>query len=456
MTTIAALVLTDGLEGAGPPTRRARSIVRFAGMDLTERAARAVHRAGIDHIHIVGNRLPDEPIVRRLRQRGLAVTCTQTASKPFEALPPVALLVVLPIDTVMEPRAVVTLLEQARLGPGEAALAIDRRPEARPRLVDVANGFVRSLLADGHAASSDLAVLTGEAVNRVRGARSARQALQRLAVAGRLRAVSVAPYFCERLHDARDVARLEYTYIRRLNGREQFFTRQIRRVSIRVTRHLLRWPITPNQVTLAAFAFSAAAALFFAAGAYWAGIIGAALYYLSTVLDCSDGEVARVSYRDSSFGAWLETATDYASYFLVLGGIALGSYRVHGYCRHVEAALVALVASIVVVALVAWLRHRTARINPGAFDDALAAVLNAASPFHQFSAWARQLIKRSFFAHLILFQALIGHLPALLKVWAYGASAAVVVLLAVQPLLVRRVRVAPARATVPIGARENA
>ena len=42
------------------------------------------------------------------------------------------------------------------------------------------------------------------------------------------------------------------------------------------------------------------------------------------VLDCSDGEVARATLSDSKFGAWLETVTDYLSYFVVLGGMFVG------------------------------------------------------------------------------------------------------------------------------------
>jgi len=63
----------------------------------------------------------------------------------------------------------------------------------------------------------------------------------------------------------------------------------------------------------------------------------------------------------------------------------------------------------------------------------------------QLAAPGRQLIKRSFFAHLIVFQALIGQLPALIEVWAYGAVAALIVVMLVQSHIMRSVRIEPLR-----------
>ena len=58
--------------------------------------------------------------------------------------------------------------------------------------------------------------------------------------------------------------------------------------------------ITPNQVTLIAFAVAVAAAAAFAVGA---PIAAAMLVALASVLDGSDGEVARLTYRSSPYGA---------------------------------------------------------------------------------------------------------------------------------------------------------
>ncbi|MBI4476003.1 MAG: CDP-alcohol phosphatidyltransferase family protein, partial [Acidobacteria bacterium] len=418
-----ALILTDGVGGS----RNAARCTVVAGLDLTERAVLAAHRAGIDRIHIVGAHLPGDGVLHRLRARGLSIVCTLTLGHgPFEAAPRDSTLVVLPVDTLVEPAAIRALLERASLGVGEATLVIDSRPEARHRLLDVSDGRVRGFVTDGNAAATGLALLSPEAVQIVRHAPSVWAAFRRLARATWLWAVSVDPHFCEQLGADEDCARLEREYIRHANGgdKESFFTKQIRRVSIPVTRQLLRLPVTANHVTMAGLALSVAAGVSFAVGGYWAGLIGAAFYYVSTVLDCSDGEVARAKYCESRFGCWLETWADYASYVFAWAGITTAALRANPHSTYSRAAIAALASSVLMFAFVAYLRRRTAGANPGHFDDALGATLAVESPMHRFSGWARQWIKRSCLAHLLLFLAVIGQLPFLLFLWAFGSTTA--------------------------------
>ena len=254
--------------------------------------------------------------------------------------------------------------------------------------------------------------------------------------------------FKRRIENRLDVPGIERALLSHSSGgtSEGFFTRQVRRFSIPISRLLLRLHVKPNHVTLAGFAFAIAAGASFVAGGYWAGVLGAFLYFFSTILDCSDGEVARGSFGESHYGAWLETITDYLSYFAVLGGIVWGDMRIEGFCIHAKAAIVAAIATLTVMSLVGYLRVRVASENPGALDDALAAELKKGTPVQRFTGWSRQLIKRSFFSHLVVFQALIGHLPTLTEIWACGSVAGVILVLAVQTHLIRRVRVSPSQA----------
>ncbi len=461
MASTVALILTDGPGGCGLVSPVAGDTV-VAGLTLVERAALAVQRAGIDRVHIVGSCLPDERVLGRLRARGLSVTCNAACHHPFAAVPADTNantnVVVLPVATVVEPSAITALLDAARLGPGEAALAVDARPDARRRFLRVVDGRVTSLMTDGNAATTGLALLTAEAVEIVRHAPSVWAAFRRLVRATTLWAVSVDPHFCERLHGEADRASLERDYIRHSNGgeHESFFTKRIRGFSIPLTRRLLRLPITANQVTMAGLALSIAAGASFALGGYWAGLLGAALYYAATVLDCSDGEVARAKYCESPFGCWLETGADYASYVFAWAGITTAAVRTNPHSAYSRAAIVAVVSTLLIFALAAYLRHRVARANPGQFDDALAATLAVESPVHRFSGWARQWIKRSCLAHLLLFLAVIGQLGCVLFLWAFGASTAVLLGLVVHRVLVSRVTVPAWRVAGAGGAASHA
>lgn len=259
---------------------------------------------------------------------------------------------------------------------------------------------------------------------------------------------AIAGRFSRHIDDPLEIPAIEREYLSHTSGGlgEGFFTRQVRRFSIPFSRFLLRHHVQANHVTLAGFGFAIAAGVSFAVGGYWAGVIGALLYFFSTILDCSDGEVARGSFGESHYGAWLETMTDYLSYFVVLGGIVWGDVRVEGFCIHAKAAIVAAMASLAVVSLVGYLRMRVASADPGALDDALAAELKKGTLVQRFTGWSRQLIKRSFFSHLVVFQAVIGYLPTLTEIWAYGSVAALILILAVQTHLIQRVRVSPSQA----------
>jgi phosphatidylglycerophosphate synthase len=209
-----------------------------------------------------------------------------------------------------------------------------------------------------------------------------------------------------------------------------------------LSRVLVRRGVTPNQVTLMGLLLAVAAAIAVSLDVYIVTLAGALLYYGSMILDCSDGEVARLSFRDSRFGAWFETVVDYVTYFLLLGGLVLASQR-HGRPRlDVEAAIVALIASLVVVAVAGYLRLRVAGDDPGQFDDASAAVLRRSTKFHRFARWGRQWIKRSTIAHLIVAFAIVNQLWMLIYLWAFGAVVAAVVIIGVEPFVVRRVKVA--------------
>ena len=78
--------------------------------------------------------------------------------------------------------------------------------------------------------------------------------------------------------------------------------------------------ITPNQVTLMAFAVAVAAAAGFSVGA---PIAAAVLVALASVLDGSDGEVARLTYRSSTYGGFLDAVLDRAADGILFTGAAI-------------------------------------------------------------------------------------------------------------------------------------
>jgi phosphatidylglycerophosphate synthase len=108
------------------------------------------------------------------------------------------------------------------------------------------------------------------------------------------------------------------------------WARMNRRVSIPISRQLIKFPITPNIVTLFILLVSFASGAFFARGGYWNMLLGAALSVWASILDGCDGEVARFKLLSSDFGCWLDTVCDYLYYLFVFGGMSLGLTRSFG------------------------------------------------------------------------------------------------------------------------------
>ena len=119
--------------------------------------------------------------------------------------------------------------------------------------------------------------------------------------------------------DQRQASRLVYAGLRKRG--DGFIARRINRpLSQGVLTPALLWlrqSITANQVSVLALLVGVTAALVFAAG--WPLVAGL-LVHLSSVLDGSDGEVARLKYLESRFGGYLDAVLDrFADSVMMLG-----------------------------------------------------------------------------------------------------------------------------------------
>jgi phosphatidylglycerophosphate synthase len=97
------------------------------------------------------------------------------------------------------------------------------------------------------------------------------------------------------------------------------------------SRYLARWcagrGLTPNTVTVLSLLIAVAGA-FTATTGTRAGYVGAAVaLYLSFVLDCTDGQLARYSLNFSRIGSWLDATFDRVKEYAVYAGLAFGSAR---------------------------------------------------------------------------------------------------------------------------------
>ncbi|GJL53657.1 MAG: hypothetical protein NPIRA02_07890 [Nitrospirales bacterium] len=130
-----------------------------------------------------------------------------------------------------------------------------------------------------------------------------------------------------------------------------------RKLSGIFTQVFLKFGVSPNMITMASMVIGLIAAGFFALGSYQFGLVGALLFQLSVVIDCCDGEVARLTFSESRFGQELDIWADNVVHMAIFAGIAAGAY-VHGPWEGTNLPLLLGTVAIVANMISLWLVNR--------------------------------------------------------------------------------------------------
>ncbi|GGS81485.1 hypothetical protein GCM10010156_45240 [Planobispora rosea] len=93
-----------------------------------------------------------------------------------------------------------------------------------------------------------------------------------------------------------------------------------------------RTAVTPNGLTGVSMALGVASAIAFAMGQLAAG---AALFYLSFTVDCTDGKIARLKGTGTPFGLWVDYMGDRVRVVCCASGLASGQYLATGDVTYV-------------------------------------------------------------------------------------------------------------------------
>lgn len=138
-----------------------------------------------------------------------------------------------------------------------------------------------------------------------------------------------------------------------------------RRLSGFFTRLFIKLGLSPNAVTILSMLIGLVGAGFFALGSYQLGIIGALLFQLSVIIDCCDGEIARLTFSESRFGQELDILADNVVHMAIFSGIAWGAFVEETGSHTYEPLLlgaIAVVANGFCLWLINQVRHLKARL----------------------------------------------------------------------------------------------
>lgn len=158
-----------------------------------------------------------------------------------------------------------------------------------------------------------------------------RQWIERAAANGRVRVVAAEAKqgtWYQEVRTLADVRMAENKLYNSLKGEfegyvDRYFNRKLSRW---FTRLFLAIGLSPNSITALAGFIGLVAAVGFGLGTYSAGVVAAVLFQLAAVIDCCDGEVARLTFTESPLGAWLDLVLDNIVHMAIFAGIAIGLY----------------------------------------------------------------------------------------------------------------------------------
>jgi len=131
----------------------------------------------------------------------------------------------------------------------------------------------------------------------------------------------------------------------------------IRKISWFITRLLVKTPVTPNQVTIISLILGIASAAFFSHGAHTYTIIAGLFYFISTVFDQCDGEVARYKQMTSDFGKTFDIIVDSIVNATITIGITIAIYKTNGSGLSIIAGLLAMTGIVISLLLTTYFSH---------------------------------------------------------------------------------------------------
>jgi phosphatidylglycerophosphate synthase len=207
------------------------------------------------------------------------------------------------------------------------------------------------------------------------------------------------------------------------------FARMNRRVSIPISRRLIKFPITPNMVSLFTLALGLAAGVCFAAGGYWNFLAGAVLGVVTSILDGCDGEVARLKLQVSDFGCWMDTFCDYLYYIVTFAGITIGLVRSKGQ-QSLAGWGVAIFAGAFMTFIMAGIgRKRLSANRPEQYLEVWQknAEKRSAGLLMWMGRHTEFIVRRCFLPYLLLVLAVLNLTQVFIYMAAFGANVAWIV-----------------------------
>ena len=153
-------------------------------------------------------------------------------------------------------------------------------------------------------------------------------------------------------------------------------------------------------------------------------LLGAILSLFASILDGSDGEVARLKLQESAFGCWLETVCDYLYYLFIFGGMTIGLLRSSGMRVYLVWGGLLFFGAVLSFLVTGLQRHRLATDRPEQLLRIWQAQASSrqSNPFLYLGRHTEFIIRRCFLPYPLLVFAIFNLTQVGLILSALGAN----------------------------------
>jgi len=165
-----------------------------------------------------------------------------------------------------------------------------------------------------------------------RGEYSLSAANQILSNQGKLKTLDIGDHFWIDVDNTEDLKKAKKMLIMQLIKPTDGPISRIlnRKLSVWISSKLSQFNIIPNHLTLISFFLAVLAAVLFFLGGYPRIILGGVMAQLSSIIDGCDGEIARLKFKQSRFGGYLDRFLDRYADGLIILGITVACFRSMG------------------------------------------------------------------------------------------------------------------------------
>ncbi len=329
-----------------------KPLVKVGGIPLLTRVILSAKRTGVVNFVIVVGYLA-EKIIDTIDAEELGVNITWVYNSEWQRQNGVSVLEAEPhvgdkfflfmSDHIFDMRILGKLHQNGMRGEDEGVLCVDYQIQRVPdlddatkvytddnRLLDLSKELAHFNAVDVGVFLCRPALFDALRTSQAGGDDSLSGGIRVLAHQGKMATLDVGDAFWQDVDTVSDLHHAEALLLRSTRSKgDGPIARTINRpISNRISKWLLKTPVTPSQISIFNLLVSILSGGLLATGSPLYVVLGGVLFQLASILDGCDGEVAVIKLQDSKSGALVDTVTDQLSYVAFVVGVAIGAYQV--------------------------------------------------------------------------------------------------------------------------------